>query len=88
MTQLKKMPTVMMTLVANAATFGLTPLLVRGKKIIMTFSCPKCKGKSMIKFVKRPDYRNKIHACKDCGYRYMSPGWKAQHGTFMTGVAI
>ena len=83
-----KMPTVMQTLVANAATFGLTPFLRPGVKIIMTFVCPKCTGREMIKFIKQPDLRNKIHACKDCGYRYMSPGWQKKHGTFLTGVSV
>jgi ribosomal protein L37AE/L43A len=54
----------------------------------MTFVCPKCTGREMIKFIKQPDLRNKIHACKDCGYRYMSPGWQKRHGTFLTGVVV
>jgi predicted RNA-binding Zn-ribbon protein involved in translation (DUF1610 family) len=78
----------MQVLVANAATFGLTPFLMPGKKIIMTFVCPKCKGHEMIKFIKQPDLRNKIHACKDCGYRFMSPGWVKRHGTFLTGITV
>ena len=85
---LTNLPTVMHTLVANAATYGLTPFLFPGKQIIMTFICPKCKSREMIKFIKEPDRRNKIHACKDCGYRNMSPGWKKNHGTFLTGVSV
>ena len=78
--------TTMTELVKMALIWGLTPFLVPGKKIIMTFTCPKCKKTNMIKFFKKPDLRNKIHACKDCGYRYMTPGYKKNHGTFLTGT--
>jgi predicted RNA-binding Zn-ribbon protein involved in translation (DUF1610 family) len=68
-------------IVKNAAQYGCKPLLVPGKKQIMRFTCPRCGG-FMVKFTKPPDKRHKIHACKDCGYRYMSPGWTEIHGTF------
>lgn len=76
----------MTKLVKIALTWGLSPFMVPGKKIIMTFKCPKCGGNHMIKFIKAPDHRNKIHACKDCGYRKMTDGYKKQHGTFLTGT--
>lgn len=84
----KKIPPVMQTLVANAATYGLTPFLRPGMNIIMTFICPKCGRYEMIKFIKQPDLRNKVHACKDCGYRRMSKGWVKRHGTFLTGITV
>jgi len=68
-------------IVSKAATFGITPFMVAGKNIIEQFECPECKG-LMIKLIKKPDYRNKIHACKDCGYRHMTDGWLKHHGTF------
>ena len=88
MTKLSRTPTLMQKMISGALKFGLVPFLIPGKKIIMGFKCPKCKSKWMIKFIKQPDFRNKIHACKDCGYRYMTPGWKKHHGTFLTGVIV
>jgi predicted RNA-binding Zn-ribbon protein involved in translation (DUF1610 family) len=69
-------------IVSKAATYGVTPFLMSGKKLIMLFICPNCNGHHMIKLIKKPDYRNKIHACKDCGYRYLSPGFIKNNGTF------
>lgn len=76
----------MQELVNTAASWGLSPFLIPRKRIIMTFTCPRCSSRHMVKFVKPPDLRNKIHACKDCGYRYMTPGYKEKHGTFLTGT--
>lgn len=76
----------MQELVNKAAQFGLSPLLIPGRRIIMIFRCPRCKSPHMIKFMKKPDYRNKIWACKDCGMRKMSKGWVEKHGTFLTGT--
>ena len=76
----------MQELVNQARSFDLAPLLVPGKRLIMTFTCPKCKGKRMIKFVKDADLRHKIWACKDCGLRKMSKGWIKRWGTFITGT--
>jgi predicted RNA-binding Zn-ribbon protein involved in translation (DUF1610 family) len=78
--------TTMQQLINKAVSFGLAPFLVPGKKLIMTFTCPKCGRKNMIKFIKKPDYRNKIWACKDCGFRKMSKGWVKNHGPFLTGT--
>lgn len=78
--------TSMIDLVKLAGGWGLSPFLVPGKNIIMTFTCPDCGNRLMIKFVKKPDLRNKIHACKDCGYRKLTPGYKKNHGTFLTGT--
>ena len=78
--------TSMTELIKTAVAYGLSPFMVPGKKLIMTFKCPKCRRLAMIKFIKKPDLRNKIHACKDCGYRYMTPGYKKNHGTFLTGT--
>lgn len=78
--------TSMVELVKTAAGWGLSPFMIPNKNLIMTFTCPHCKSPHMIKFIKKPDLRNKIHACKDCGYRYMTPGYKKNHGTFITGT--
>ena len=76
----------MQELVSKAAEWGLAPLLIPGKRVIWVFECPKCERKTMVKFFKDADKRHKIHACRSCGHRHMSPGWVKRWGTFLTGT--
>jgi Zn ribbon nucleic-acid-binding protein len=69
-------------IVQRAKKFGCAPFLVPGKRMIMEFTCPACGDGHMIKFIRKPDLRHKIHVCVKCGYRYMSPGWVEVNGTF------
>ena len=57
---LRAMPVLMSLIIKKAAANGLVPLLIPGKKVIMTFKCPRCNKMHMIKFIKKPDLRNKI----------------------------
>ena len=60
---------------------GFAPVCLPGKKLVMVFSCPKCKQPKMVKFMRVPDKRHKYHACV-CGHRHWSPGWEKGDGTF------
>lgn len=71
-------------MIFKAAFFALTPLMVEGTRTLDVHECPACKAKdAMIKFVKEPDRRNRIHACRYCGYRKMTPGYMKTNGPFM-----
>lgn len=62
--------------------YGYQVVLCPGKKIAMFFTCPACGEVRMVKFMKHPDRRNKIHACI-CGYRKATPKRHEKHGTFI-----
>jgi len=71
-------------IIASAAMYGFAPLMFKDKKVLQVFDCPQCKSHmSMIKLVKKPDLRNRIHACKECGYRKMTPGFVEKNGSFV-----
>lgn len=72
----------MSDIIKKAVSLGYEPITKgeQGRSVLL-FQCPKCKRARMVKFRKKPDKRNVIHACT-CGYRYMSPGFHKNNGTF------
>jgi hypothetical protein len=71
-------------IIGAAEKYGFSPLLVSGTRTLEVHECPRCKDKhGMIKLVKKPDLRNRVHACKECGYRKMTPGYIATNGPFL-----
>jgi hypothetical protein len=68
-------------IVRKANFYGFYAVLEPGQSTIQKFTCPKCKG-LMVKFWWSKDRRNRIHACKDCGYRYRTAGIVKALGTF------
>jgi predicted metal-binding protein len=73
-------------IIKKAAAFGFTPLLQKGMRIIKFQDCPDCGGSLLLSLVKRPDLRNRVRACKECGHRSMTPGMEKNHGNFVLVV--
>ncbi len=70
-------------IITAAAKYGFTPLLITGQRCIRFFKCPDCGSLLMFRLIKKPDMRNNVRACKDCGHRSMTPGMEKNHGNFV-----
>ena len=56
--------------------FGLKPVLLPRKRLVMLFTCPECNKVKMTKYTQRGT-RAKKSECP-CGYIHYSPAWR--HG--------
>ena len=53
---------------------GLKPFLIKGKKLVMLFTCPECKKLKMVKFTQKASSRGRKHQCT-CGYIRYTSAW-------------
>lgn len=71
-------PTYISDVIKEGILYGLAPVLMKGKRIVMLFACPHCKtNKKMVKFTQPKTRATKtVSAC--CGHVVHSP--KFDHG--------